>query len=52
MLFHIEAALKHEGFEAFFAEFLGSPATGDPGADDDGIEGMFRLAFKIEIHGF
>ena len=31
-------ALEHQHLEAALGEFLGGPAAGDAGADDDGVE--------------
>jgi hypothetical protein len=47
-VFYIAPAFEHERFEAFFGEFLGGPAAGNSGADDDGIEGVTSFAFNGE----
>src|SRR5690606_33088611 len=42
----LPAALEHERLQAFFGEFLGGPAPGDSGTDDDRIEVHRHLAFR------
>ena len=37
------AALEHQDAQTALGEFLGRPASGDSGADDDGIEGLGLL---------
>src|SRR5690349_2223467 len=41
-MFDVPATLDDERAQAVLRQLLGGPATGDPGADDDGVEGFTR----------
>ena len=38
LVIDVSAALDHQRLQAAFAQFLGDPASADPGTDDNGIE--------------
>jgi hypothetical protein len=40
-VFHIPAAFEHQGLQSFFTEFFGGPASGDAGADHNGVESVY-----------
>jgi hypothetical protein len=44
------SAIEHQGFQAFFREFLGGPAAADARADDDGIVNVVLVWRHCRIH--